>query len=226
MKIHVRHEIAAVAVPVPQWRDLAYRTDCLEIRDVDGKPMAIATNGRALAFVPVEMGADDKPGVYPAEAFAATRQSYQEQCDPEMAFPRARHIDEAQVELHLVGDGVVRDLRQRCKPVSGGPPQTTTVASTEWRTEGSAKFPDAVALLNEWRAKPATGRVTLSVEHLVSLAKALGSTALQIDLHGRTGPLVVRPANSMGAIEQGIGLLMPIASDEDFEADEQAGGAL
>lgn len=44
--------------------------------------------------------------------------------------------------------------------------------------------------------------------------------------HGRTGPLVVRPANSMRAIEEGIGLLMPIAADEDFEADEQAGGAL
>lgn len=199
----------------------------IHVREIDGQATAIATNGRALAFVPVEMADDDKLGVYPAAAFAAARKSYQDHCDPEMAFPGSRHIAEAQVELQLVGEGVAR-MRDSTTDLVDGPEgrrhKETVVTSTEWRTEGSTKFPDAVALLNELCAKWPTGRITLDVENLVILAKALGSTGLQIELHGRTGPMVVRPINSMGVLEEGIGLLMPIACGEDFEADKQAGG--
>lgn len=195
MKILYRCDITRVALQ----REAVgkYSIDRVLVRSFRGRDHAIATDGRMIAYVPVEMEEHDVPGMFVADAFVAARAEVEAVCEEEDASPtfgkawiRLREDDRAQV-----GDSAFQCSR------------------------GLKKYPDVdIKIGGVPRAT-----ITLDAVRLLALAEAIGAAqygvgqAVTLEIRDEREPVVVRPA---GQDTGAFGLLMPIAEvDERVAAD-------
>lgn len=182
-----------------------YTISCVHVRDVDGEPRAIATDGRILAIVPVELDDRDVRGAYHAAAFEFARHEFLAGMDDEFRFePLGPDLNHAQMcyGLALHGQGMA------------------SCGSVEIRQTDGDALPDIDAV-----RKPAgqpKAVVTIDVAYLRRLCEAIGSEKVTIEVRGPDTAIVVRPCGALGGA---VGLLMPMVKDVVKEAVKAAGGA-
>lgn len=202
MRIHNRFQIDQACAP----ESTKYAIACVHVRDVDGEPRAIATDGRILAIVPVELNATDERGAYHALAFKVARDGFLAGIDDEFSFEQTGpDLNHPQMcyGLTLLGSGVAQ------------------AGCVDVRQHDGELMPDIDAV-----RKPAgepKAVVSFDVAYLRRLCEAIGSEKVTIEVRGSDTALVVRPWNA--PLGGAVGLLMPMVEDVFKEAVKAAGGA-
>jgi hypothetical protein len=185
-----------------------YAIACVHVRDVGGEPRAIATDGRILAIVPVELGPNDVLGAYHAEAFRFSREQFLAGIDDEFSFDDRADLNHPEMcyGLHLQGKGVAE------------------VGFVTIGQGDGAALPDIDAVRKP--KDPPLAVLSLGVDYLRRLCDAIGTQKVTIEFRGDKVPMVVRPAVGWGNGSGAVGLLMPMSNEESAEgAAKPTGGA-
>lgn len=158
----------------------------LEIEDGMGR--LVATNGRALAVVPVELSEGDEPGLVPREAIGAPPQNVEGLDDDGEWYSVRAALPQAEIRVRKGGSSVTHDH----KAPEGEFPKWNSV------------LPAADA--------PGTLVVKLSTELLHDLARAIGAAekgvTLRIPQPGADGE--IRTAIRVEGEDGAVGAIMPI----------------
>lgn len=153
----------------------------------------IATDGRRMVVLPVEVDTKDVPGMIPKKAFDLERQTateppyYGEDGDP-VSCNRPLHLSAGDNDVGLTGEILVK---RSC------------------RTDKYMKFPDWKSRVDQATSAPKVFSICLNAELLFGIQEALGSSAIKIEFQGPEMPMLV---TSFDGIKGALGILMPVRS--------------
>lgn len=198
MRIHNRHDFAELTSHETSSHALGH----IHVLDVEGKPHAMASNGRVACCVPVDMDADDKLGSYPAIAFRMARQAFLDQWgrdeDPPLTHASACY------SFSLVGNGIA------------------SVDGVKIEEPLTKKVPDLDWLLSKCSGK-AMVSFHIDARLLDAAVRGLGNPMLKLEFRGVDKPVVVRSADYA---TKGFALVMPLTSCEPEELEAKKAEAV
>lgn len=167
--------------------------------DANGKRsgVIIATDGRCLASVPVEIEDGDQAGKVPVAALELARK----QCESEGECDECGHAIKGFIGPEIaIACGEVVTLQ-------GG-------ESFPRNVEGGKTFPDTSEVIAD--VKPPIVTVSVSMNLLTRICKALGTEQVVLEISGDKDILKVRPRDDSGYNDGRFALWMPMRPEKNF----------
>lgn len=182
--------------------------------------VVVATDGRCMAIVPVELDPLDVAGPIPKVAFQLARQFERSRIDEMNRDARAEadENDEDHSEFDYYYPRAL-ELKAFADSIGG-------LGEVAVRRDLSARRPDWRPLVKAAEEKPPRFRIALNAELLVRVQRALGASSIVLGIVSETEVLTVRPVSfDKEAPAGGRGYLMPVRStfDKLVEGDTATG---